>query len=216
MIRRISALGAAVAVVLAMSAIAVSMASADVMTSESAATTTLFGDNDGVTSVLSLDGLEMKCTNDNYIGSISSGASQVTLTFTKSGCLWTAFAGTINPNECSYLLKIKALVTTGTTDIVCPAGHEITVTWPPFGKPKCIIHIPPQSNLGTVTWTNIGAGTTREMTLDLNITGLKFDQTAGTAESLNCATADNTTGTFIGKIRLTGMVSTVHVGVFLS
>ncbi len=215
MIRRIGVLGATMAAVLTMGVMAVGAASADSITAETYPTT-LTGDNDGVSSVLALDGLEMKCSQDNYSGTLSSSGSQITLSFTKSGCNWTGFAGMINPNGCDYLLKVNSVGTTGATDIVCPTGKEITVMWGP--TPKCIIHIPPQSNLGAVTWTNIGAGTTRELTVNLNITGFKFHQTAGTAESLNCATADNTTGTFVGKIRLTGESDggPGHIGIFVS
>jgi hypothetical protein len=85
------------------------------------------------------------------------------------------------------------------------------------GTPKCIIHVPEQTDLTKVTGTNIGAGATREITLDINITNIKYSQTMGTAETGNCATADNTTGgTYTGAAVVTGSVAGAHVGIFLS
>jgi hypothetical protein len=120
-------------------------------------------------------------------------------------------------NGCQYRINILAIGTTGSFDIVCTGSNEITITAPAVGTKKCIKHIPAQTDLTTVTATNIGTGTTREITLDINITNIKYSQTMGTSETGNCATADNTTGgTWTGTAVFTGSVSGVHIGIFLS
>jgi len=215
MFRKVGVLGAAVTIVLTMSAVA-SVASADVLTSESGSVTTLNGSNDEAFSLLSMDGLEMKCAATEYFGFFSSGASQIQLAFTQNGCSMFGLSFRIEPNGCEYLFRINAPGTTGTTDVVCPAGKEITFTWPATGAPKCIVHVPAQSNLGTVTATNVGSGSKREVTLTLNFSKLKFNQTTGTAETFNCMTGDNTIGSYTAKVLFTGRVSTVQVGIFLS
>jgi hypothetical protein len=131
-------------------------------------------------------------------------------------------ASTIDMNGCDYLVHVSLTAgdTTGTVDVVCPVGQEITVTAPAVGTKKCIVHVPPQTGLTTGTGTNVGsAGPTSEITLSLALTGLKYSQTAGTAESGNCLTADNTTtGTYTGKALITGEDENTgaHIGLLLS
>jgi hypothetical protein len=121
-------------------------------------------------------------------------------------------------NGCTYRGNIEAGTgTKATVDILCTGTNEITVTAPSVGTKKCIVHIPAQTGLTSGTGTNIGSGSTREGTGDINITNIKYSQTSGTAETGNCATADNTTGgTYTGTAVFTGSVAGAHVGVFLS
>jgi hypothetical protein len=227
MIRNLKFLGLALVAALAMSSVVASMASADVITSEKAGVTTLTGKQEG-TDVFKVHGGQVNCTTVNYSGSFTTGASNVLVAPTYSGCTFAGLASTIDMNGCQYRVNINAAAgnTTGTVDIVCSAGQEITVTAPSVGTKKCIIHVPgvagpepPPKNQGLTggTGTNVGSGTTRELTLDINITNIVYSQTAGTAETGNCATADNTTGgTYTGTAIVTGSVSGAHVGIFLS
>jgi len=217
MIRNLKFLGIALVAALAMSSVFAAAASADVITSESASSTTITGKQGG-TDTFKVDGGEVKCTTVTYTGSFSSGASSALLTPTYSGCTFAGLASTIDMNGCQYRGNIQAGSSTGATvDIVCTGSNEITVTAPSVGTKKCILHIPAQTGLTSATGTNIGSGTTREGTGDININNIKYSQTAGTAETGNCATADNTTGgTYTGTAVFTGSVSGTHVGIFLS
>jgi len=207
----------ALTMALAMSMALAVAASADVITSESAAATTLTGKQGG-TDVIKVDGGELKCATVTYLGSFSSGASAVTLTPTYSNCTFAGVTSTVDMNTCAYRVNVNAgLGTGGVVDIQCTNTNEITITSPSTGTKKCIIHIPGQNGLANVTGTNIGSGTTKELTLDINITNIKYSQTTGTAETGNCATADSTTnGTWEGDATFTGSVSGAHVGIFLS
>jgi hypothetical protein len=153
-----------------------------------------------------------KCTTVTYKGTqATTSATTIQLAPTYSGCTDVGLNSTVTTNGCEYLLHVPATagVTTGTRDIVCPGANEITITAPnpALGKAKCITHIPPQTGLGVVTYSNLGAGTTRENKVSLNLVGIKYSQTAGVAESGNCETRDGTTtGGYVGSITLTGEV----------
>ncbi len=192
---------------------------ADVLTSE-AASTTLTGVQEGQNWLFT--GGEVKCTTVKYHGALSStSSSQFTVTPTYSGCTFVGLAATFSMNGCDYLVRINAAAgnTTGTIDVVCSGGKEATITAPSVGTAKCIVHIPPQTGLGPVSAVNLGSTTTREITLSLNITNIAYSQTAGTAETGNCATADSKTGgTHTGSALFTGenAAGTSHIGIFLS
>ncbi len=221
MIRSLKLLGLALVAALAINAVAVGMASADVLTSEKSVTT-LTGTQEGE-DVFEVDGGKVTCTHVTYSGTLTaSSSSSVTVTPTYTGCTFVGLAATVTMNGCDYLVTINSAVgnTTGNVDIVCPTGNEVTVTAPSIGTAKCIVHVPPQNNLTTSTGTNLtGAGTTKELTLDINITNISYSQTKGTAETGNCETKDNTTGgKYTGKALITGENSTAteHIGIFLS
>jgi hypothetical protein len=215
MIRSLKLLGMALVAALTMSSVLAVAASADLMTSEKAGVTTITGQQEG-TNVMKVHGGEVKCTTITYSGSFTSGASSTTVTPTYSGCVHAGLTSTVDMNGCIYKGNITGGgSTSGSFDIVCEGTNEITVTVPSVGTKKCIIHIPPQTDLTNVTGTNIGAGTTREGTADININNIIYSQTAGTAESGNCATADNTTGgSYTGTVIFTGSVGGAHVGIF--
>ena len=220
MTRKLKLLGLALMAALAVNSVAVDVASADVVTSE-ASSTKLTGIQEGVDAFTFHAGAT-QCTTVRYTGSISgTSSSSISITPFYFGCVFVGLGAVFDLNGCSYRMNINSTVanTTATTDIVCPTGKEITITAPSPGTPKCIIHIPPQTGLAPISVANIGSGTTRELTASLAITNIKYSQTAGTAETGNCATADNTTGgTYLGSTIFTGESSTTfaHIGIFFS
>ena len=220
MIRNLKFLGLALVAAIAMTSVTASVASADVITAE-ATSTTLTGAQEG-TDVLRVHAGEAKCNTVKYSGSLTAVSSpSFTLTPTFTGCIFVGLSSTINMNGCSFKFNINPAAgnTTVTIDLVCAAGHEMTVTAPSSGTPKCIVHIPAQTGLGPASFVNVGSMTTREITGSLSITNLKYSQTSGTAMTGNCATADSTTdGTYTGKALVTGENSagTAHIGIFLS
>jgi len=196
-----------------------SIASADDLTAESYPVT-LTGNEDGTPGIAVTHGGEIKCTTVKVQGTLKEASTTITLTPSVSGCTFAGLSATANFNGCDFLVHIDGEgKTTGSVDAVCPAGKEITLTAPSVGTAKCILHAPAQTGVRLGTGTNIGAGATREVTLHLNLTGVKYSQTAGTAETGNCATADNTTnGSFTSKALATGENETTgaHIGIFLS
>ncbi len=222
MIRDLRFIGVAL-VALTMSAITASVASADEFKSESAPVT-LTGTGGATADSGSFHVGVLTCTAVDYKGTLS-GASVTTIQLTPiyTGCRLSGLMTLVSLNGCEFLFHIPAAagVTTGTTDIVCPGANEITITSPNpvLGQAKCIIHIPPQTGLGVVTYSNLGAGMTREIKAAMNLSGITYSQTAGIAESGNCETRDNTTtGTYVGGVTLTGEVDggSTHIGLFLA
>ncbi len=221
MLRKLKFLGLAGIMALSLAALTAGAAAGDTFTAEKYPVT-LTGDQDGQIDQFTTQAGVTKCNTITYVGTVTGPTTTLTLFPTYSGCSQLGLTSTIDMNGCDYLFHINSAAgnTTATTDIVCPAGKEITKTTPSIGTPKCITHIPPQTGLEVASFTNIGSGTTREITIDLHLEKIKYTQTRGTAETGNCETRDSQAdGTYIGKIRLTGEEDNSpfsHVGIFLS
>ncbi len=146
----------------------------------------------GTVGVLKTTAGSSECTTANFAGTASAtSVSSITVAPTFGGCTCIGVTCTVDVNECTYLLSISA-ETTGTVDVVCPAGKEITLT-----NSKCTIHIPAQTGIGTVTYKDIGSGSTREIELGLNLTGIHYAHTEGTGIG-KCTTGTSTSGTLTG------------------
>src|ERR1700755_738377 len=223
MIRNLKFLGLAVVAALAMSAMVASAASADTLNTGGSSVTVTGAQEkhkEGEKEVFDkfkVDGGTVECETATYTGTATSGATTITVSPTYGGCKFTGLATTIDTTGCSYVFHVPATAggTTGTVDVSCTAGNEITATVLPGATPRCIIHITTQSGLGTVTYKNIGSGTTAEVTVSVNISSIKYSQTAGTGVGA-CATADSTTnGVYEGAATVTGETDggSTHVGI---
>ncbi len=186
------------------------------------------GSIDSGADVFELDAGTVSCSTVSYTGTVGNlTATTWMLSPSYSGCIAFGFANTvISMNGCEYLLHAEATeggINKGSMDIACPSGKEVTIVVSSFGTTKCTIHIPPQTGLRTLRFTNIGTGTTREITVDLNISGaaggggLKYSQTAGTGFGA-CSNATNTSlGSYNGLASLTGEAdfgTEGHVGIY--
>lgn len=232
MIRNLKVLGLALVAVFAMSAVAASMASADTFKSETGLSVTLTGKQSGTGDVFTTTAGTVKCKQVNYTGTSASGVTTVTATPNypakflntevvppkeEQNCTGFGFPAEIATNGCTYLFHLNATTADGTLDVVCPEGKEITVTAAAAGTTKCIVHVAAQKGLGTVTYKNIGATTTREVEIAANISKLSYKHTAGTGLGA-CTSGAAATGTYVGNATVTGEtdgVEPVHVGIFL-
>lgn len=79
------------------------------------------------------------------------------------------------------------------------------------------MHFPAQNGLTTITYTNIGSGTTEEGTIDVNLTGIEYTHTKGTGFGA-CSAGEGNNGTFEGNVLLTATNTGTgeHVGVTVS
>jgi hypothetical protein len=225
MMRNLKVLGLALVAMFAMSAVAASMASADDLTSESSPVT-LTGaqeENDVFTTTAG----NTSCKEVKY-KSAPTATPTTTVSVTPEypektagglqNCTALGFPAKVDTNGCTYLFHIGAGVTTGTLDIVCAGSNEITVTANNTATEKCIIHVKGQTGLGPITYTNVGSGTTRELTVSAKITNLSYSHTrpAGEPGLGACTTGSGTTGSYNGKAIVTGENASGHVGIFLS
>ena len=222
MIRNLKVLGLALVAMLAMTAVAASAASADDLTSETSPVT-LTGKQTGAGDVFTTTAGTVKCKEVNYTAtSVATPTTTVnavpnypekTATM-EQNCTGFGFPATVATNGCTYRFTIGG-ATTGGLDIICPVGQEITVTAVGAGTTKCIVHVGSQNLAAGMTYSNTGAGTTREVNIAANLVGtLAYKHTAGTG--VGACTTGSGSGSYSGAGIVTGENGGTHVGIFLS
>lgn len=173
MVRKLKALGLALVAVFAMTAMSSSAASAatGITTAEGAA---IHGTDVATDPVkFTVTGREVVCNSSVYTGTApSSSFTSLKVIPTYSECTGAGFSATITgfgAGECYFTLHIG-----GTADLHCDDGGDVTVD-----AATCITHIPPQTGLGTVTYTTGESGGKKDLTLDLKIQKIKETHTDG-------------------------------------
>lgn len=210
MTRNLKALGLALVAVFALTAVGASAASAAEFHSE-ATETVLTGSQIG-TDVFETNGGTVECSEATYVGEQSgTTTTTATVTPTYSGCTAFGFGGaSVNTNGCEYEFHSN-----GTVDIQsCNTAAGVIVTASLFGTRKCTVEVPEQAGVSGVTFTSSGAGTTRDITVDVAITSLHYIQTAGTGFGA-CASGTATNGKYNGSTTVTGEDALgVHKGIW--
>ena len=122
-------------------------------------------------------GFSFSCSATGKGQGLLKGASkELGLTFKKwTGCYYGG-SFSISMNGCSFVLRPlvgQLPYTTGSTDIVCPVGKEITFSLPLGG---CDVKIPTQSGLNMVKTENLGSGSTATVSASLTLSGLTYTQ----------------------------------------
>jgi len=233
MAARLRLFGLAMGAILAIGVVIASMASADQLESETgpvrltAAQEHFFlppeqGGFTIATDTFLIGGGLLECSSTTYSGTKASAEPTSTFTMTPSyGACKYGVATSLESNGCSYLFHINNSglpPTGGTVDIVCPAGKEMTFTSIP-AQPRCVFHIPPQTGLNGVTYSNIGSGSTREITVRVEtpVNSLKYSQTPGVI--FKCPAAMKTDGRWWAAFVITGEEdkegAAAHIGIFL-
>ena len=216
MIRKLKFIGLALVAVFAMSAIGASAASAAVELHSEGAPVNITGAQEGSSNAFDVQFGAVVCTTADY-NATTTVTTDTTVTFTPKfeGCTFAGVGATVDTNGCTFVLHVLN-ATTGTVTVECGVGQEITVT----GGTKCIVHVPGGQDVGTVTLTNIGTGTTREVTANLNgLTAIKYTQTPGTGVG-KCESLSKTDGKYTGTATFTGETdpatgTPVHTGLFV-
>jgi len=215
--RNIKILGLALIAVLAMSAFAAATASANEFNAESYPTTGT-GSKDGeFVDVFTTTAGTVKCTTPTYVATLSAKSTSVSAAPSYTGCTGFGFPAEVTTTGCTYVFNIGAGATTeGDVDLECTGSNEITVVAKSGATVKCTVHVKSQTDIGgTVKYINIGAGATREVTLEANLSGVDYTHTAGTGVGA-CTSGSSTTGTLVAKGVVTGENGSGHVGVFLT
>jgi len=218
MTRKLKVLGLALVAVFAMSAVVASsaMAATEFESPESNATanTTITIKKHQNIHTFTVNFGAVTCETSNFDGTrTGTKFPSIRVTAEYKECLFAGIPAVVEMNGCEYILYA-----TGEVDIVCAAGKEITVTATSAGVVKCIVHVPPQTALKNVTYTNVGAGATREITAHLEIASIKYSQTEGTGLG-KCTTSDNqVNGTYTGTATATGETTpgNVHTGILIN
>lgn len=162
---------------------------------------------------------KMSCSEVTYTGSQSGyEATTVEVEPKYAGCVASGIPSTFQANGCKYRFHAETVEggkREGAVDVVCPAGKEMLVTASLFGTVKCSIHVPSQNGLKSVTYTQTGSGTTREIRADLSLSGIKYTHTAGSGFGA-CSGGSAENGTYEGAALATGeTLSGEHAGLLL-
>lgn len=223
----------ALVAILAMNATVASTASAQGKLT-AAEPVTLTGTETGPASAnqLTAFGVSVRCPGSTGTGHkynqtphtfIPSGESTFTLTSNlkqttaegKANCIlaglnWTA---TADFNGCDYVVHIGGTVDagayTGTADIVCPPGNEITWTaWTTEAahiaepnNPFCIFHIPPQTGLTGARGLNTPGG---HIGLTGTIGGITITRTASPSHPVLCPESTSKTAQLNLDVTISG------------
>jgi hypothetical protein len=217
--RSLKVLGLALLAFCATSVALASTAAADEFTAEAYPATITGNLEQGTQLTIGTTAGHTTCNVAKQHGTIPGPTTTLTMTATWENCQGAGFPSVVHMNGCDFLYHVNGgMLTTGWVDIICPAGQEITKTSQgPGGTMKCVLHIPPQVGIGPVTYTNIGAGPTREITVDINANNLIYSHTAGTGIGA-CANGGGVNGILRDKTLWTGEFEGggAHLGLFLS
>jgi hypothetical protein len=204
--RKIKALGLALFAVLALTALSASAASAAVEFHSEGSETVLSG-SQVAEDVFTTNAGTVRCKNATYSG-ISNAATTATQTVTPTYSECTAFGfvgATIHTNGCTYTFSAA----NNTVTIGCAAGKAIEVT-----TPTCDVKVGAQGPLKGITYTNGGSGTTRDITVDVSIEGLHYEQTGTSFPA--CTTGTFTNGKYSGSATVTGeSTENKHLGIWV-
>jgi hypothetical protein len=203
-IRNFKALGLALVAVFAMSAVVASAAQATpgTLTAEGR-TVTVTGEQVGEHVFTLTDhqtppgsgvfaNTKCKKTHFDGIGSVTDGATSITVTPTYIECTAFGQPATIEHTSCKYVLKTETPTPAGTgwhvnTAIVCNPGDEIHVQ-----TGTCSVTVPAQEDLTTSEATNSGtSGTGMDLLMHTNIRNTTYTVTK---DNIGCPLSG--TGTF--------------------
>lgn len=179
--------------------------------------TGLTGGQHASSDVFTTDSGAVSCGQVGYTGEqIGTEVTEVSVSPKYSECKAFGFLNIpIVTNGCTYKFTATTKIAgtfEGKADIVCPAGKVIEVR-----SPGCLTTVGPQTGLEKVTFTNIGAGATREITVDLNLTGIKYEEHRPVFSICKNNTVATTNGTYAGAALVTGETAAkVHRGIFVS
>jgi hypothetical protein len=147
----------------------------------------------------------MSCSLGSLSGFQSTTATiQLTVSPSFSGCTFLGIFGVaVNPNGCDFVL-----LSFGIMEINC-----FTATYMTFSAVGCVIKIGSQSGLSNVSYSNIGSGTTTELTVGYQVTNIKYH----TGEGCPGGTVNGTTGGLSGgDVDIRAIKSGAHAGILRS
>jgi hypothetical protein len=204
--RKLKALGMAIAAVMAFAAFAGSASAAEFHSEVEH--TGISGSRIG-TDVFTVNAGTWKCTELTYSGTQSTGvtSSEITVIPKWGGCTAFGFIGaTIDVNGCDYRFTPNA---NPYLHIVCPT-KTIEVT-----TPNCIVTVGSQTVNSGVTYTNGGAGATRDVTVKLGLSGLTYTQLNKAFPNCTGGAGTFTNGTYSGEATVKGAnTAGVQVGIW--
>ena len=168
--------------------------------------TTLIAEDTG-SEELSFEAGTVSCAEAGYKGTMSATvATTLTIAPEFASCEAFGFANSeVLFNGCAYVLHRgeSAESPEGSLDIECPGGKAIEVLAHVRGLLKCRVTIGSQNGLTTLTETNKGSGSSRDIALDIALSEVSYAQEAG--EGLGkCSPGSFENGEFNGSPTMIG------------
>ncbi len=155
------------------------------------------------------------CDEVTYSGNLSGKEnSEISLTPAYSGCkAFGLFSVPVDVNGCEFKYTSQTRVGPNyeaKKSIVCFGGQKIEIT-----APGCTVTVGSQAGLGNITLTNVGAGATREITFDENISSISYEEHRPLFGICANKTAAKTNGSFVGADLQTATSGGAHTGLFV-
>jgi len=165
---------------------------------------TLTGEKEGEAETFTFDAGTLLCKKATYTGAFTGGTTAETvLTPAYSECTFAGNSATVDVNGCQYVFTPTEKGSfTGGLNISCPEEKKIEVT--SAGGFGCRVTIGTQTDLEAVRYTNVGSGTTRKVTIDLNVAGLAYEEHNVFFPTCASSTVAKTNGTYKGAVSLGG------------
>lgn len=195
MTRTLKALGLTLMAVCALGAITAAGASA--ATFNSGAEKTIVTGSSESNHVFTASGFSVECTTAEFKGTqVGTAVSTLTVHPTYTGCTSSLGNAPVDTTGCDYVFNAT---TNGTghlpAAISCTASSVIKVT-----APGCTLSFGTQNPTGGVVATNLGSGSTADVTVDATVTAT-FSKSG-----FGCFVISGTTGSYSGPTTLKGYV----------
>ena len=171
---------------------------------------------------------EITCNSATFSGELAAASEAVAISSVYTACfskpgsvpIW------ILANGCSYTWSVAKLesptTASGAEALNCPAGKEYeyyvfeNAMKQVEGIPMCIYGIPPQGAVSTLSYTNQGSGSTANVDVTRNVTGLTVNVKKGLKLLCGAKTGETTTGAYTGSLNLVakngGVQTSLKVG----
>jgi hypothetical protein len=194
--RELKTLGVAFAAVMAMAIFAGTASATLALFHSEVSHTEIKGEQDG-TDVFTVNAGTVKCTVATYFGTTSVVTpTEITVKPTYNNCTAFGFVNTtIDTNGCSYTFTSHP-TTPPVMHIVCPSA-PITVT-----AFNCWVTVGSQTVNSGIAYTNKSTETTRDVTVDVNLSSLTYTQHP--QKIPQCTRGTFTNGTYVGAATVKG------------
>lgn len=211
--RNLRAFGLVLVAAFAMTAMTASAASAAEFHSE-ASTTDLVGTQVGE-DVFTVKAGTVRCSQADYTGTqVGATTTTTTVVPTYGGCRAFGFVNTtVDVSSCGYVFHATGTDgsgnVVGSVDVECEGSDVITVT-----AFNCWVTVAPQTGLSKATFTNEGSGSSRDVKVDVAISGIKYTQHSKSFPG--CSSGTFTDGTYHGTATVKGFSGGTQVGIWAS
>lgn len=168
--------------------------------------------------VLTADAATISCNDVHFTKELTSTpVGQVIFEPVFGECTTPKKNVVVDVNNCDMRLQPSAIEGEnyeGRVSVVCPSGKRLEFTI----EGSCNVALGNQTEAGTATYTNIGSGSKREIKLDLNLSGLTYEEHNLAPENGCVATTkQKTNGTYTGEELITGETkAATQIGFFVT